>query len=316
VTIISDSTPEAPTHPSAAPSRFSAVLSAVPLIALAVWVAFYVPRIWAFGFYADDWVQLVYIGHAEVADQWSAWWQLASIRPVAVFLIPIFARVLGPHPALWQAVSALVALASTLLLYRVLHRIGDEPRSRYDLTADLVTAGWLLMPWSVASSAWAALLGQAQVSQMLFLASFAVASRPSLGKLGALGSALLYLGSLFAYESFYGGFLLITYFCSVRPYLGGRSSRRRTSLWLGGALLAAQLLAVAYNRLLATLNFAGSKAWNPGWFEGVLGVATSLPERLCQTGEACQFSPETVRSIAQASVGGGICRPSFGRAMR
>src|SRR5262245_7562359 len=96
----------------------------IPLVTPLVWVAFYLPRIWAFGFYEDDWFQLVYQGHMGLLDQLSVWWQLTSIRPVTVVLTPLLSYVLGPRPMLWQGVLAAVALASALLLYGILHRIG------------------------------------------------------------------------------------------------------------------------------------------------------------------------------------------------
>ncbi len=158
------------------------------------------------------------------------------------------------------------------------------------------------MPWSIASSAWPALLTQAVISQMLFFGSFYLATRPRIGPRAALASSGLYLGSLLAYESFYGGFILVLYFCLVRPWVSRQAPlpRRDTALWLVSGLVTAQLVAVFYNRALTALNFAGSKPWNPGWLDLSFMVTQTFPDRLCLGGEACQFLPEGVRIAGQA----------------
>jgi len=280
------------------------VTTDLPIVTILVWAVFYLPRVWLFGFYEDDWDQLVYQGHMGLLDQLNTWWQLASIRPIAVVLTPILSHVLGPRPMLWQGALAGVALASALLFYRVLHGIGSRSSRTKDVVADLVVAGWLMMPWSVASSGWPALLSQAVVGQLLFFGSFYLATRPRIGPRAALASSGLYLGSLLAYESFYGGFVLIVYFCLVRPWLSRQAPlpRRDTALWLVSGLVAAQLVAILYNRVLATLNFAGSKPWNPGWRDLSFMVTTTFPDRLCLGGEACQFSPGSVGIAGQVVI--------------
>ena len=223
-----------------------------PVLFPIVWLTFYVPRIWRFGVYYGDWSDLMLLNPFA-----SVWW-LFNSRPVALLVSYVLPRVIGDHPAIWQALLCASMLCAAFLFYKVLIRLGvlleqpaEAPMGSYRVSADVVVACWLLFPWTLGWTAWPTLM-MGQLALLFFLLSMQlVLTAETKGQVVA--AALVYALCNFAYEPFYLAFLPFL----VVLFIGNE----RRHFWLKVVLLfAVQVISVGYNRLMAHIMVNGGAA--------------------------------------------------------
>lgn len=260
-----------------------------PVLFPAVWLIFYVPRIWRFGFYGGDWSDLMLLNPFD-----SIWW-LFNSRPVSIGIFYALPRLIGDHPAIWQSLLCASMLLVSCLLYKILIRAGlllEMPAvtsiGSYRLSADVVVACWLLFPWTLGWTAWPTLL-MGQLALVLFLLSmYLLVTAETKGRVVA--AALIYALCDFTYEPFYLAFLpflVILFF----------SSERRHFWLMVVSLFSVQIIAVGYNRLMAHImvNGGAAKVVDFSAFSKLPGTYTHLFGQLVST------APHTSRLIWIAS---------------
>jgi hypothetical protein len=241
-----------------------------PVLFPIVWLIFYVPRIWRFGVYYGDWPDLMLINPFE-----SIWW-LFNSRPVALLVSYVLPRLIGDHPAIWQALLCASMLCASFLFYKILIRLGlllerpaEEPITSYRISADVVVACWLLYPWTLGWTAWPTLM-MGQLALLFFLLSMQLLLNAET-KRQVVAAAFVYALCNLAYEPFYLAFL---------PFLAILFiSGERRDFWLKVILLfAVQVMSVGYNRLMAHImvNGGAAKAVNFSAFARLPGSVAHL----------------------------------------
>lgn len=223
-----------------------------PVLFPAVWLVFYMPRIWRFGMYYGDWSDLMLLNPFA-----SIWW-LFNSRPVALLVSYVLPRLIGNHPAIWQALLCASMLLAAWLFYKILVRIGlllerpAEPSTgSYRVSADAVVACWLLFPWTLGWTAWPTLL-MGQLALLFFLLSTQLLLTAGT-RWQVVAAAVAYALCNLAYEPFYLAFL---------PFLGILFiANERRHFWLKTVLFCAvQAISIGYNRLMAHIMVDGGAA--------------------------------------------------------
>jgi hypothetical protein len=248
-----------------------------PVLFPIVWLIFYVPRVWRFGVYYGDWSDLMLINPFD-----SIWW-LFNSRPVALLVSYVLPRLIGNHPAIWQALLCASMLCAAVLFYKVLIRVGlllerpaEAPIGSYRVSADVVVACWLLFPWTLGWTAWPTLM-MGQLALLFFLLSMQLLLTAE-GKGQVVAAALAYALCNFAYEPFYLAFL---------PFLAILFiSDERRHFWLKVVLLfSVQVIAIGYNRLMAHImvNGGAAKTFNYSAFAKLPGTVWHLFGQLLST---------------------------------
>lgn len=96
-----------------------ALVTRLPVLVVASWAVFYIPRIFQFGFYYDDWIFLVHWARLPFDEVLHNWWSLNAARPLAVLFSAILCKALPTDPHAWQAVNAALMLGTSLVLYSI-----------------------------------------------------------------------------------------------------------------------------------------------------------------------------------------------------
>jgi hypothetical protein len=238
-------------------STSSVMLISMPVLVIASWALFYIPRIFQFGFYYDDWVDVVHWSLLPFGDVLNNWWSLNASRPLAVFASAILCKVIPADPHVWQAINAGLMLGTSLVLYSIFRRLAGA--KSYCATADIAAASWLLMPWMLGGSAWAVTFNGLACALLFALSLRCMMS----SKLPAiLAGALLCLASFLFYEPFVFQFVFAFFLFRFSLVRLGQHGPKVTSLLLYGL---AQVIGIAMNRILAAMVSSSAKPLNPKW---------------------------------------------------
>jgi hypothetical protein len=217
------------------PQRWWASTGQLPVLFPIVWLVFYVPRIWRFGFYYGDWADLMRLNPFEVE-----WW-LFNSRPVSLLVFYVLPRLIGDHPAVWQALLCASMLCAALLFYKILICVG----LLLERSAELSVGTYRV---SADVAAWPTLM-MGQLSLLFFLFSMHLLLNAET-KGQVVAAAFVYALCDFTYEPFYLGFLPFLVILFI--------ANERRDFWLKVVLLfAVQVIAVGYNRLMAHIMVNG-----------------------------------------------------------
>jgi hypothetical protein len=223
-----------------------------PVLFPVVWLVFYLPRIWRFGFYDGDWVDLMRLNSFESV------WHTFNSRPLSIVIFYVLPRLIGDHAEIWQALLSASMLCASFLFYRILVRIGlllEGPAmmqvGSYRVTADVVVACWLLFPWTLGWTAWPTLM-MGQLALLFFLLSMHLLLNAET-KWHVVAAAFVYALCDLSYEPFYLAFL---------PFLAMLFiTNERRHFWLMVVVLfSVQIFAIGYNRLMAHIMVDGGAA--------------------------------------------------------
>jgi hypothetical protein len=253
-----------------------------------VWLVFYLPRIWRFGFYDGDWVDLMRI------KPFDEIWHFFSSRPIAILVFYVLPRLIGDHAAIWQSLLCASMLLASVLFYKVLIRVGlllerpvAMPIGSYRLSADVVAACWLLFPWTLGWTAWPTML-MGQLALLFFLLSMHLLLNAET-RWQVVAAALAYALCVFTYEPFYLAFLPFLVILFV--------SHQRRHLWLATiSLLSIQITAAGYNRLVAHM-MANDGPGKKVDFSAVLDAVGRIRGLLKAL---CYAAPETSKLISNS----------------
>ncbi|HET7885974.1 MAG TPA: hypothetical protein VFL62_07095 [Bradyrhizobium sp.] len=252
-----------------------ALVTRLPVLVVASWAVFYIPRIFQFGFYYDDWIFLVHWARLPFDEVLHNWWSLNAARPLAVLFSAILCKALPTDPHAWQAVNAALMLGTSLVLYSIFRVMAGT--KNYCAAADIAAASWLLMPWMVGGSGWGVTFN-GLVSVLLFALSLRCMMSAKLGVI--LAGALLNLASFLFYEPFVFGFvfafLLLRF--SLPPV--GQAGPRLMSLILYGL---GQVIGLALNRVLAATVATSAKPLNPQWLPYWIDSLRAIPRLLASS---------------------------------
>jgi hypothetical protein len=261
-----------------------------PVLFPVVWLIFYVPRIWRFGFYYGDWSDLL------VLNPFNSVWWIFNSRPVSIVIFYVLPRLIGDHPAIWQALLCASMLLASWLFYRILIRVGvllerpaAMPIGSYRFSADVVVACWLLFPWTLGWTAWPTLL-MGQLALLFFLLSMHLLLNAET-KGQVVAAAFVYALCNFTYEPFYLAFLPFLLILFI--------GNERRHFWLMTAsLFTVQLVAVGYNRLMAHIMVDGgaAKAVDLSTVFGSLKRVAGLLKALCYS------APQTAKLISTSII--------------
>jgi hypothetical protein len=225
-------------------------IPSIPFLSLGVWLYFYLPRVWSFGFYNGDWWDLV------IARPWDYVGYMFWSRPVSIPFFYWLPQVLGYRPWAWQLMLALCMLVSAWLMYRVFTRLralllnASESRN-YTLVSDLSVAAFLLFPWTFGWSAWPTILGMGTIGLALFLASLFWLFAPVPTHRAMWLSAFFYALAMLSYEAFYLAFVPLTLIMAGVCITRGSMPRL---YWVPFfAFPIVQLLTLAYSRFFSLL---------------------------------------------------------------
>jgi hypothetical protein len=221
-----------------------------PFASLAVWLYFYLPRAWSFGFYNGDWWDLL------VPRTWDYIGITFWYRPISIPFVYWLPSLVGYRPWVWQSMLAICMLISAYLIYRAFARLRalvlgvGEGRS-YLLAPDLSAAAFLLFPWTFGWSAWPTILGMGTIGLIFFLASLFWLFAPHPTRHAMWFSVLFYTLATLSYEAFYFAFVPLTLI------MAGVCFARRSipaPYWIPFlGFPTVQLLAIAYGRLFPLL---------------------------------------------------------------
>ena len=252
---------------------------------LALWAVVYLPRTAFLGFYHDDWWALIEAAQGtapfssgRLASFFS--WEVAfGSRPLAGLACHFVSSVAGDNAPLWQLANALQVLLAALAVHSLLRTLPGEPAA-VRRGALVGTAVVLLNPWSVAMTAWPVTTGS------LLSLPFCAWGVRELFRDGAAGPRgvrclLWLLASFLCYESFYLQWLV---FLALVPVLRRDGSGLRPALLVGAAAAAAQVAAVAYNRLIPLYApDSATKQLNTAWTTLWENSLRDLPMNLART---------------------------------
>jgi hypothetical protein len=253
-----------------------------------VWLVFYLPRIWRFGFYDGDWVDLLSL------NSFDSVWHVFNSRPVSIVIFYVLPRLIGDHAAVWQALLCGLMLFSSGLLYKILVRVGlllerpeAMPIGSYRLSADVVVACWLLFPWTLGWTAWPTLM-MGQLALLFFLLSMHLLLNAET-KWQVVAAAIVYALCDLTYEPFYLAFVPFLVILFI-------SNERRHFPLMAISLFLVQFVAVAYNRLMAHIIADGGAAKIVDFSSvfGTLGRVRGLLKALCYA------APETPKLISNS----------------
>jgi hypothetical protein len=254
------------------PPHASMVRISMPVLAIVSWAIFYIPRIFQFGFYYDDWIDLVHWSQLPPGEVLNNWWSLNATRPLAALLSAILCKVLPVDPRAWQTVNAALMLGTSLVLYSIFRALAGA--KSYCAAADIAAASWLLMPWMVGGSAWGVTVnGLACV----FLFALSLRCMVSVKPATILAGALISLASFLFYEPFIFQFVFAFFLFRFSLQSLGRSEPKLTTLILYGV---AQTIAVAVNRVLAGMVASSAKPLNPNWLPYWIDSFKAVPRLL------------------------------------
>ncbi len=244
--------------------------SRFPPIALLVWLALYIPRIWSLGFYyGDSWATIVAVSNGNFHTYGSLSNLIIQFapKPVAIFTHLLFVAIAGDNTYLWQAGLAAACLIGAVILYRFLSELDRKENRTYSMQADLATALWLAMPLDLGATVlpnmFNALLGQAMFfGYGLILLRICRAEDIKRNDLFLAGGLLV--ASYLSYEAYYFQFLVPLGLIFLFNF--STISWRRLAL-LFAFTSALQGLCILYNRNIGFINpgLVGSKTFNSAW---------------------------------------------------
>jgi hypothetical protein len=238
------------------------------LLPVAVWIVLFAWRPMLFGLYHDDWSLLLGCDGSILAELHC----VDPSRPGAVLIRWMFHAAVGADPAAWQAITIITMLGAALTLMGMLRRLVramgyDDERAA--AAAAVAASFYLAFPWML-GVAWVTATSP-NVATILFSLAMWLWLTPWPLVARCLASTACFALASLIYEAYWLAFVPFAALLWLERCLPWRDIRGLT-----GALAAAQLILVAYNRLIAALAIGANKSIDPTWLHTLSGSWPNL----------------------------------------
>jgi hypothetical protein len=238
------------------------------LLPVTVWMLLFAWRPMLFGLYHDDWALLLGCDGSILAELHC----VDPSRPGAVLIRWAFHTVVGADPAAWQVITIATMLGAALTLMGVLRRVVRQmgyDDARAAAAAAVAASFYLAFPWML-GVAWVTATSPNIATILFGLAMWLWLTRWSLIA-RCVASAACFAAASLIYEAYWLAFVPFAALLWLE-----RCLPRRDILGLTAALMAAQLILVAYNRLIAALAIGANKSIDPNWLHTLTGLWPTL----------------------------------------